>query len=127
MYAALFGLTVLSGIVFALLPSKQQLDALARKDHPEPFDPIRRLSKGDKEIYCFRFVERMAKAALHGNVLLLSVTCVYQGFFNSFWMGVYPTSLSFTQSMRDDHYMVAFYSLFVGLAEMCGKLSLVSL
>lgn len=57
----------------------------------------------------------------HPNVLLLAVTSAYQGFFNSFSMGVYTTSMTFTHSLKSDVYLMGFYSLFTGIAEITGR------
>lgn len=54
-------------------------------------------------------------------MILLGITFFYMGLLVSFMLGIYPTALSFTSSLRNDTYLVALYSVFVGLAEMSGS------
>ena len=62
----------------------------------------------------------MYDAIHHENMLLLAVTSIYQGFFNSFYLGVYTTTLTFSYSLREDIFIIAFFSTFVGIAQISG-------
>lgn len=48
-YSGLLALTVVGGIIFALLPTKQQEDAFARKTEPEPFHPKRTVTRFNRK------------------------------------------------------------------------------
>lgn len=42
------------------------------------------------------------------------------GIYVSFILGIYPTALSFTSSLANDQYLIAFYATSVGVAEISG-------
>ncbi|VDP14725.1 unnamed protein product [Heligmosomoides polygyrus] len=46
------------------------------------------------------------------------------GIYVSFILGIYPTALSFTSSLANDQYLIAFYATSVGVAEISGGLLL---
>uniref|UniRef100_A0A1I7XKX2 MFS domain-containing protein n=1 Tax=Heterorhabditis bacteriophora TaxID=37862 RepID=A0A1I7XKX2_HETBA len=68
-----------------------------------------------------QFDKQIGKTLINTNMMLLSFTFLYMGFLVSFFLGIYPTTLSFTSTLSKDVYIVAFYSVFAGLAEFSGK------
>ncbi|PIO61296.1 hypothetical protein TELCIR_17182, partial [Teladorsagia circumcincta] len=64
--------------------------------------------------------EGLAKTSIHPNMILLTFTFLHMGLLVSFFLGIYPTTLSFTASLAKDVYIVALYSCSAGLAEVFG-------
>ncbi|PIO65212.1 hypothetical protein TELCIR_13132 [Teladorsagia circumcincta] len=62
--------------------------------------------------------EGLAKTSIHPNMILLTFTFLHMGLLVSFFLGIYPTTLSFTASLAKDVYIVALYSCSAGLAEV---------
>ncbi|KHJ89123.1 hypothetical protein OESDEN_11061 [Oesophagostomum dentatum] len=105
-YGTFFGLSLISIVIFALLPTKQY-DSIA--------------SNAPRIIPNFRTqFKALAKTSTHPNMILLTFTFLYMGLLVSFFLGIYPTTLSFTASLAQDAYIVALYSAFAGLAEFSG-------
>ncbi|ETN87009.1 hypothetical protein NECAME_05729 [Necator americanus] len=105
-YGMFFAVTLIAAVMFALLPTKQY-DSIA--------------SNSPRIIPNFKtHMKNLGKAFIHPNMILLSFTFLYMGFLVSFFLGIYPTTLSFTASLVHDVYIVALYSFFVGLAELSG-------
>ncbi|KHJ92558.1 hypothetical protein OESDEN_07548, partial [Oesophagostomum dentatum] len=105
-YGMFFGVTLLAMLTFAFLPTKQY-DSIA--------------SNSPRIIPSFKTqIKELAKTFVHPNMLLLFFTFLYMGILVSFFLGIYPTTLSFTASLVQDTYIVAFYSGAVGLAELSG-------
>uniref|UniRef100_A0A0K0DNI5 UNC93-like protein MFSD11 (inferred by orthology to a human protein) n=1 Tax=Angiostrongylus cantonensis TaxID=6313 RepID=A0A0K0DNI5_ANGCA len=106
-YGTFFGLSVMSVVIFALLPTRQY-DSIA--------------SNSPRVIPSFRnhFVS-LAKTSIHTNMVLLFFTFFYMGVLVSFVLGIYPTAISFTASFARDANVVALYSTLAGLAEFSGE------
>ncbi|EPB78110.1 hypothetical protein ANCCEY_02750 [Ancylostoma ceylanicum] len=105
-YGTFFGLSLISIVIFALLPTKQY-DSIA--------------SNSPRIIPNFKSqFKALAKTSIHPNMILLTFTFLYMGLLVSFFLGIYPTTLSFTSSLAQDVYIVALYSVFAGLAEFSG-------
>ncbi|KAK5983381.1 UNC93 protein MFSD11 [Trichostrongylus colubriformis] len=103
-YGTLFGLSLISTIIFALLPTKQY-DSIA-SNSPRIIPSFKDQLKG------------LAKTSIHPNMILLTFTFLHMGLLVSFFLGIYPTTLSFTASLSQDVYIVALYSCSAGLAEV---------
>ncbi|RCN45981.1 hypothetical protein ANCCAN_08018 [Ancylostoma caninum] len=106
-YGMFFAISLLAIITFALLPKKQYSSSIA--------------SNSPRIIPTFKTnMKDLGKTFIHPNMILLSFTFLYMGFLVSFFLGIYPTTLSFTATLVKDVYIVALYSMFVGLAELSG-------
>ncbi|KAK6055069.1 hypothetical protein COOONC_07426 [Cooperia oncophora] len=105
-YGTLFGLSLISTVIFALLPTKQY-DSIA-SNSPRIIPSFKDQIKG------------LAKTSIHPNMILLTFTFLHMGLLVSFFLGIYPTSLSFTASLAQDVYIVALYSCCAGMAEVFG-------
>ncbi|XGW26128.1 hypothetical protein V3C99_007050 [Haemonchus contortus] len=105
-YGTLFGLSLISTVIFALLPTKQY-DSIA-SNSPRIIPSFKNQIKG------------LLKTSIHPNMILLTFTFFHMGLLVSFFLGIYPTTLSFTASLAQDVYIVALYSVFAGLAEVSG-------
>ncbi|XGW26129.1 hypothetical protein V3C99_007050 [Haemonchus contortus] len=103
-YGTLFGLSLISTVIFALLPTKQY-DSIA-SNSPRIIPSFKNQIKG------------LLKTSIHPNMILLTFTFFHMGLLVSFFLGIYPTTLSFTASLAQDVYIVALYSVFAGLAEV---------
>uniref|UniRef100_A0A7I4YRZ7 UNC93-like protein MFSD11 (inferred by orthology to a human protein) n=1 Tax=Haemonchus contortus TaxID=6289 RepID=A0A7I4YRZ7_HAECO len=103
-YGTLFGLSLISTVIFALLPTKQY-DSIA-SNSPRIIPSFKNQMKG------------LLKTSIHPNMILLTFTFFHMGLLVSFFLGIYPTTLSFTASLAQDVYIVALYSVFAGLAEV---------
>lgn len=57
-------------------------------------------------------------------MILLTFTFIHMGLLVSLFLGIYPTTLSFTASLSQDVFIVALYSVFVGMAEFSGRTKL---
>ncbi|CAI2352404.1 unnamed protein product [Caenorhabditis sp. 36 PRJEB53466] len=101
-YISLMSLTVVSVILFSILPTKQ-FDSIALNT-PRVTPTIKSQFK------------RFGESFTHMNTCLLSFTYVYMGCMVSFMYGVYPTSLSFTSETASDVYIIPLYLLSSGLA-----------
>ncbi|VDP19759.1 unnamed protein product [Heligmosomoides polygyrus] len=107
-YGTFFGLTLVSVVIFALLPTKQY-DSIA-SNSPRIIPSFRNQFKA------------LAKTSIHPNMILLTFTFIHMGLLVSLFLGIYPTTLSFTASLSQDVFIVALYSVFVGMAEFSGGL-----
>ncbi|CAB3409661.1 unnamed protein product [Caenorhabditis bovis] len=101
-YFSLMALTMLSVILFALLPTKQY-DSIALTTP--------RVNPSIKSQF-----KRFGNTFTHLNTCLLVFTYVYMGCMVSFMYGIYPTSLSFTASTASDVYIISIYLLSSGVA-----------
>ncbi|CAI5448022.1 unnamed protein product [Caenorhabditis angaria] len=107
-YATMFVLNLFSIVVFAFLPTKQ-CDSIASNCTtvvPSFWNQIKQLIKAVKSY----------------NLILLMPFFFFQGFAVSFLMTVYPTTLTFT--FKGDIYIIAIYSIAMGLAEGIGGIFL---
>ncbi|WKY07650.1 hypothetical protein Q1695_007256 [Nippostrongylus brasiliensis] len=105
-YGTFFGLTLVSTVIFSLLPTKQY-DSIA-SNSPRILPSFKNQFKA------------LAKTSIHPNVILLTFTFMHMGLLVSLFLGIYPTTLSFSASVAKDPYIVALYSVFAGLAEFSG-------
>ncbi|CAB3409802.1 unnamed protein product [Caenorhabditis bovis] len=105
-YGTMFILNIFSIIVFAFLPTKQY-DSIASKSSAIVS------SAGDQ-------IKMMFKAVKSPNLILLVPFFFYQGLAVSFLMSVYPTTLSFTSAFKNDVFIIAIFSISMGVAEAIG-------
>ncbi|KHJ92559.1 hypothetical protein OESDEN_07549 [Oesophagostomum dentatum] len=63
---------------------------------------------------------KFKKVLLDKHMLLLIPFFAQNGIIVSFLLGVYPTTLMFTSAFSGDYYVVAFYSMSMGVAELSG-------
>ncbi|KAK5981223.1 UNC93 protein MFSD11, partial [Trichostrongylus colubriformis] len=104
-YGTFLGLNLISVVIFSCLPTKQY-DSIASKQTSVP-----------------SLKEQFVKFKLcitEVNMLLLIPFFGYMGLIVSFLIGVYPTTLAFTEALRKDVYIVAIYSFGMGAAEIFG-------
>uniref|UniRef100_A0A7I4YPN5 UNC93-like protein MFSD11 n=1 Tax=Haemonchus contortus TaxID=6289 RepID=A0A7I4YPN5_HAECO len=105
-YGTLLGLNMISFVIFACLPTKEY-DSIASTS-PTVIPSLR------KQFGKFK------SAMKEVNMLLLLPFFGYMGLIVSFLIGVYPTTLAFTESLKSDVYIVALYSVGAGTAEIFG-------
>ncbi|KAK6030181.1 hypothetical protein OSTOST_03693, partial [Ostertagia ostertagi] len=130
-----FVLTVLSAIIFAFMPSRQQADSIAL-DSPitivslktqilcQPAQASQAIRTSRLKLPHLMLLDALVRTATHTNIILLCTTCFYFGILISFILNVYPTSLTFTASLARDTDLIAVYSVSIGLAQMAGTLFL---
>ncbi|KAE9418507.1 hypothetical protein Angca_003442, partial [Angiostrongylus cantonensis] len=105
MYGAFTAITFFANITFAVIPSREIPNRIES-----------RISKTEMTFH--------TEMALIGGIFVdkrmitLSPLFIYLGFYTSFWISVYPTSLMFTKSLSSHIYLPAFYSLAVGIGEV---------
>ncbi|KAK5970231.1 hypothetical protein GCK32_018926, partial [Trichostrongylus colubriformis] len=105
-YGTFFGLNMISVIIFMCLPTKQ-------------YDSIASNSQAVVPSLREQF-EKFKSSVTEVNMLLLMPFFGYMGLIVSFLIGVYPTTLAFTDALKKDVYIVAIYSLAMGSAEIFG-------
>ncbi|CAB3409803.1 unnamed protein product [Caenorhabditis bovis] len=109
-YGTMFILNIFSIIVFAFLPTKQYDSIASKSSTVVP-------SIGNQ-------IKLFWKAIKAKNLILLVPFFFYQGLAVSFLMSVYPTTLSFTSAFKNDVFIIAIFSLSMGLAEAIGGIFL---
>ncbi|EYC29137.1 hypothetical protein Y032_0006g2808 [Ancylostoma ceylanicum] len=105
MYGAFTAVTLCANLIFALAPSREIPDCIEGKHNK-----LRRTFKEELDMVLAAFVNK--------RMIALSPLFLHLGFYTSFWVCVYPTTLVFTKSLSNHIYLPAFYSLTVGTGEV---------
>ncbi|ETN80606.1 hypothetical protein NECAME_02354 [Necator americanus] len=108
MYGAFTAITLCANLIFALAPSEDIPDCIEGKHNK-----IQRTFKDQMDQVLAIFVDK--------RMIALSPLFLHLGFYTSFWVCVYPTTLIFTKSLSKYIYLPAFYSLAVGLGEVVSE------
>ncbi|EPB80703.1 hypothetical protein ANCCEY_00271 [Ancylostoma ceylanicum] len=126
MYGAFTAVTLCANLILALTPSREIPDCIEGKHNK-----LRRTFKeelGEEKMYfepkklaeidhC-AIADMVLAAFLNKRMIALSPLFLHLGFYGSFWICVYPTTLVFTKSLSNHIYLPAFYSLTVGTGEV---------
>ncbi|KIH62690.1 hypothetical protein ANCDUO_07024 [Ancylostoma duodenale] len=105
MYGAFTAVTLCANLIFALAPSREIPDCIEGKHNK-----LKRSFKEELDMVLAIFVNK--------RMIALSPLFLHLGFYTSFWVCVYPTTLVFTKSLSNHIYLPAFYSLAVGAGEV---------
>ncbi|CAI4228597.1 unnamed protein product [Auanema sp. JU1783] len=104
MYGAFTLFTIVSNIIFLVIPEKEIDNCIEGKQEKRPsFNQQMKL---------------MLNTFAKPKMILLSLCFVHLGLYTSFWVSVYPTTMIFTESLRDSKYIIAVYSVAVGSGEI---------
>ncbi|KJH43139.1 hypothetical protein DICVIV_10860 [Dictyocaulus viviparus] len=105
MYGTFTAVTILSNIIFATAPSSDIANCIEGKS-----------SMAQKTFH--KEMAMIWTTVIDKRMITLMPLFFHLGFFTSFWISVYPTSLIFTKSLSDHIYLPAFYSLAIGIGEV---------
>lgn len=106
LYGAYFAVSLLSILIFALLPTKQY-DSIASSSKKTEWSFIGELKS-------------LVDTLTYSNILLLTLAFFYQGIFTSFYLAVFPTTFSFVYSLNKSTNLVAYYGIALGVGEFLG-------
>jgi len=102
----------LTGQPESTCPDNGAMEMVKKVDVEEPKPPLELAISALKEA---------AQLFITPYMLLLSVASVFTGFGQSFWSGVYPTSVSFTNQFGGDaKRLVGLVGIFTGVGEVLG-------
>ncbi|EYC08157.1 hypothetical protein Y032_0067g23 [Ancylostoma ceylanicum] len=104
MYGAFLSFSLISNIIFALLPTRGTSES-------EKFETI------DKSTLRTQ-LRNLLDTALEPRLILLSPFFVFYGFHVSYWLGAYPTTFAFTKSLSTNVYLPAYFCFMVGLGSV---------
>ncbi|KAK5985970.1 UNC93 protein MFSD11, partial [Trichostrongylus colubriformis] len=102
-YGVLFGCTVISNIIFALMPTNKAVDS--------------KLETIEKSTFRTQ-LNQLIDTAREPKMLLLSFFFLFYGFHVSYWLGAYPTTFAFSKMLSTNIYLPAYYSAMVGLGNI---------
>ncbi|WKY06329.1 hypothetical protein Q1695_006491 [Nippostrongylus brasiliensis] len=106
LYGSYFAVSILSVIIFALLPTKQH-DSIASKSRNDSWSFLDQLKS-------------LCSTLTYSNMLILTLAFFYQGIFTAFYLAVFPTAFSFVRSLNENSFLVAYYGIALGLGEFTG-------
>ncbi|CAJ0949231.1 unnamed protein product, partial [Mesorhabditis belari] len=115
LYSVFTAVSLLGGLIFLMLPNP-----------PEDRNEKKKLDDDQPRNHWGEVLEELYKSArlvITFDFLLIAIPSAFTGIELSFWVGVYPTSLSFTKSFSmNTNVMIALNCISVGLGELLGGL-----
>ncbi|CAD6185554.1 unnamed protein product [Caenorhabditis auriculariae] len=104
MYAAFAAVTIFANITFLVMPSKEVDNCIE--------------GRNKNKTTFIEQMHRMYSAFSSRKTMLLSAVFVNLGLWTSFWLSVYPTTLTFNINLSEKIYLPAIYSVGVGTGEI---------
>ncbi|XGW02390.1 hypothetical protein V3C99_014430, partial [Haemonchus contortus] len=103
-YGVLLGFTLVSNIIFALMPTK-------RETTDSELEAVEKSTLRTQ-------LSQLMDTAREPRMLLLTCFFLFYGFHVSYWLGAYPTTFAFTKMLSTNIYLPAYYCTMIGVGNI---------